>query len=143
MDKILVSRCLMGEICRWDGKTLDDIVSERLKSYQIFAICPEMEGGLSCPRPRAEINEIDGNAVLDGLARVKDEKGQDITGNFLRGAQVALDLAMRLGLGKAVLKDKSPSCGVKSVYIGGVLCPGMGVTAALLARHGVEVISSE
>jgi uncharacterized protein YbbK (DUF523 family) len=143
VERILLSRCLTGELCRWDGQMLSDDISDLLRDCEIFAICPEMDGGLSCPRPRAEIERHDGNAVLEGVARVRDEKGCDVTGNFLNGAQNALNMALKYGIRKAILKDKSPSCGVKSIYIGGVLCPGIGVTSALLKRHGVEVISSE
>jgi uncharacterized protein YbbK (DUF523 family) len=139
MKKCLVSKCLTGELCRWDGKRLDNSIMERLKGYEIYPVCPEMEGGLPCPRPRAEIADGDGDYVLDGLARVKDDKGNDVTFSFLQGAQCVLNLALKHNIKKAFLKEKSPSCGVNVIYNNGRLVDGVGVTAALLIRHGVKV----
>jgi uncharacterized protein YbbK (DUF523 family) len=139
----MVSRCLIGQLCRWDGKILADNISGQLKEYEIYPICPEMDGGLPCPRPRAEISNNDGFTVLDGLTAVKDDTGRDVTMNFLRGAQRALNLALSLGIKKAILKEKSPSCGVELIYRGRIVCPGRGVTTALLIRHDLEVISGE
>ncbi len=140
MEKILVSACLLGKVCRWDSKKLDDNISESLKDFEIIGICPEIEGGLPCPRPRAEIKDGGGEFVLDGIARVINEEGDDVTNSFLKGAQAALNAALLHDIKKAILKDKSPSCGVKYIYRNGSLAPGMGVAASLLKRHGIEVI---
>jgi uncharacterized protein YbbK (DUF523 family) len=143
MEKILVSRCLMGELCRWDAKQINSPIMERLTEYQIYSICPEMEGGLPCPRPKAEITGGDGYDVLDGSARVKDEMGNDVTGMFLQGAKITVNLAISQNIKKAFLKEKSPSCGVSFIYKEGRLSGGVGVTTALLIRNGLEVISVE
>jgi uncharacterized protein YbbK (DUF523 family) len=143
MEKVLVSRCLTGELCRWDVKQLNSPVMENLKEFQICSVCPEMEGGLPCPRPKAEIIGGDGYDVLDGSARVKDEMGNDVTGMFLQGAKITVNLAISQNIKKAFLKEKSPSCGVSFIYKEGHLTGGVGVTTALLIRNGVEVISVE
>ncbi len=143
MEKVLVSRCLLGERCRYDARLLDGSYEERLKGFETYSICPEMDGGLPCPRSRAEIEKGDGNDVLDEFSKVKDDKGTDITASFLNGAKAALNLALTLGIKKAILKEKSPSCGVNMIYIRGHLTSGIGVTAALLKRNGLELVSIE
>ncbi len=143
MDRILVSACLLGKVCRWDAKKLERDISESLNGFQVFGVCPEIEGGLPCPRPKAEIKGGGGEFVLDGTARVIDEEGCDVTISFLRGAQAALNLAMINDIKKAILKGKSPSCGVNFIYRNGSLVPGAGVAASLLKRHGIEVIPAQ
>ncbi|HBC46518.1 MAG TPA: DUF523 domain-containing protein [candidate division Zixibacteria bacterium] len=143
MEKVLVSRCLMGELCRWDAKQVNSSALERLTEFQIFSVCPEMDGGLPCPRPKAEIIGGDGYDVLDGSARVRDDMGNDVTDMFLKGAKNALNTAIEQNINKAFLKEKSPSCGVKFIYNEGHLSNGVGVTTALLIRYGVEVVSVE
>jgi len=105
--------------------------------------CPEQLGGLPTPRPKAWLLGGDGREVLEGRARVVNERGEEVTENFLRGAKEALKLAQVLGAKRAVLKSKSPSCGVTKVYIAEgeepALRPGMGVAAALLSREGLEL----
>ena len=140
MERVLVSRCLLGEPCRWDGMRLDSNLKEILKNHEIFSICPEVDAGLPCPRPKAEIARGDGYDVLDGVSIVIDGNGRDATASFLKGAQIALNLCLVNDIKKAILKDKSPSCGVNYIYIDGKLSAGLGVTAALLTRHGVEII---
>jgi uncharacterized protein YbbK (DUF523 family) len=143
MEKVLVSKCLAGERCRWDAKQLDSPTQELLKELQIYSVCPEMEGGLPCPRPKAEITGGDGYDVLDGSAKVIDDMGIDVTGMFLQGAKNVLNIAINQNINKAFLKEKSPSCGVSFIYNGGHLTGGVGVTTALLLRNGMEVISVE
>ncbi len=109
---------------------------------RIAAFCPEVAGGLGTPRQPAEIVGGDGNAVLDGRARVVNCDGVDVTEQFIAGAHSALDAANQAHAKLAVLKSKSPSCGRRRVYDGsfsGTLTAGQGVTAALLSRHGIEV----
>jgi uncharacterized protein YbbK (DUF523 family) len=143
MEKVLVSKCLTGEICRWDAKQVNSPAIEQLQEFQICSICPEMGGGLPCPRPKAEIIGGDGYDVLDGLATVNDDLGNDVTGVFLQGAKIALNLVIKYDIKKAFLKEKSPSCGVGFIYNGGRPRSGVGVTTAMLFRQGVEVISVE
>ena len=102
-------------------------------------LCPEELGGLPTPRPRAEIRGGDGADVLDGRARVIDEHGKDLTEAFIRGAEEVVRRAKESGARLAILKEKSPSCGVKRIYSGGELTKGMGVTTAALVRAGITV----
>ncbi|MFI1827021.1 DUF523 domain-containing protein [Streptomyces sp. NPDC020412] len=143
MAKILVSACLQGVPCRFDGrdKAAPEVV-EAIGGRDVVAFCPEVAGGLETPRRPAELVGGDGHAVLDGRARVVDDAGRDVTGAFVAGARRALEAARRAGCEEALLMPRSPSCGRGVVYDGGFsgrLTEGDGVTAALLGRHGIEV----
>ncbi|WP_124727857.1 DUF523 domain-containing protein [Staphylospora marina] len=147
MDKKIVSACFAGLHCRYDGKhnRVEEIV-ELIRSGEAIPVCPEQLGGLKTPRPPAEIVGGDGDDVLDGKARVVDNRGNDVTEQFLRGAREALALAKAVGAKHAILKEKSPSCGSCAIYDGtfsGRKKPGAGVTAALFRRHGIRVESEE
>ena len=103
-------------------------------------------GGLSTPRPAAEIVGGDGKAVLDGTAQVVTADGEDKTEAFLAGAYRALAIARAHRATHAILKSKSPSCGCGKIYDGsftGSLTDSDGVTAALFRRHGIEIITEE
>ena len=143
--KILVSACLLGVNCRYDGgNSRNENAVKRHKLEEFVPVCPEEAGGLPTPRPPVEIVGGDGNDVLDGKAKVMTADGEDKTEAFLKGAQHALKLAQSQGATRVVLKSKSPSCGCGTIYDGtfsGTLIVGDGVTAALLKRHGIEVIS--
>jgi len=107
--------------------------------------CPEQAGGLTTPRSPSEIIGGDGMDVLQGKARVINDKGEDVTEAFVKGAEEALKLARLIGADTAILKSKSPSCGTKCVYDGtfsGKLREGMGVTAALLLSEGIKILDS-
>jgi len=137
--KALISRCLLGAACRWDGNRLKNNKLIKLDRFETIAVCPEMDGGLPCPRPAAEIVDGDGFYVLDGKSRVIDIEGRDVTDNYLRGAQKALNAALQNGAESAYLKDNSPSCGITRIVQGQLNVPGMGVTAALLRRHNIRL----
>jgi uncharacterized protein YbbK (DUF523 family) len=145
--RILVSACLLGEKVRYHGGDafLDDPILERWRrDGLIVAICPEVEGGLSTPRPAAEIQGGTGEAVIRGLAFVRRGDGGDVTDAFLRGAVAAVSLARAHGIRIALLKDLSPSCGSTSTYDGsftGRRVPGEGVTAAALRHAGIRVFN--
>jgi uncharacterized protein YbbK (DUF523 family) len=147
MNKILVSACLLGEPVRYHGGDAvcrHAILLRWRDEGRLVPICPEVWGGLPVPRPAAEIRGGGGGAVLDGLGRVVDQGGRDVTDLFLKGARLALEAAEREGVRLAILKDKSPSCGSRTVYDGtfsGTFRPGSGVTAALLERHGIRVFT--
>jgi uncharacterized protein YbbK (DUF523 family) len=131
---ILVSACLMGLPCRYDGKTCipSQEVMDLVKEGRAIPICPEQLGGLPTPRPPAEISK----------AIVINSKGEDVTENFLRGAEISAKLARLFGAKLAILKDKSPSCGSTLIYDGsfsGQLIEGEGITTALLKKEGVTV----
>jgi uncharacterized protein YbbK (DUF523 family) len=146
MDKILVSRCLLGHRVRYDAGASGpfDQLQQWLDEGRIVPLCPEVAGGLPTPRAAAEIPGGQGAQVLDGDAAVITSDGEDVTVQFLSGAYQALELVRENGIRIAVLKANSPSCGNLLTYDGtfsGVKVPGEGVTAALLRRHGVRVFS--
>lgn len=144
---VLVSACLAGRHCRFDGgANLDDEVARLVAEGRAILVCPEADGGLPTPRPPAEIVGGTGDDVLDGRARVVTADGADVTAAYLAGAQVALEAARQAGATRAILKARSPSCGVGHIYDGSFTRtrrPGEGVTAALLRRSGIEVVSDE
>ena len=147
MDSYLVSACLLGICTRYDSGSCPICQLIQLAAQGLAVpFCPEVAGGLPVPRPPAEIVGGDGQAVLDGQARVLTIAGEDVTEAFLAGARQALKAAQRLGIRQAVLKDDSPSCGCSRIYDGtfsGCMVSGQGVTAALLQRNGITVLSEE
>jgi uncharacterized protein YbbK (DUF523 family) len=144
---VLVSACLAGRACRFDGSANpDDFVSRLVAAGRAVLVCPEVDGGLGTPRPPAEIVGGSGDDVLAGRARVVTADGSDVTRAYIAGAQRALEEARRSGAKVAMLKARSPSCGRGAVYDGTfsrTLTAGDGVTAALLRREGIEVLSDE
>ena len=109
-------------------------------------VCPEEDGGLGTPRPAAEIQGGDGSDVLEGRARVVTEAGVDVTEEYLAGARIALDRARSAGATTAILKARSPSCGKGCIYDGTFTrtpIEGDGVTAALLEREGIHVLTEQ
>lgn len=148
MQKVLVSRCLLGHRVRYDGGAHGPF--EQLARWQaegrVVALCPEVAGGLPTPRAPAEIPGGQGAQVLDGRRAVLTIDGEDVSAAFLAGAQQALALVQAQGIRLAVLKARSPSCGNRENYDGSfsaVKVAGEGVTAALLRRAGVQVFSEE
>ena len=131
---------MLGVRCRFDGR--DKLMPElgaALEGRRVIAVCPEELGGLGTPRPACNLEGGDGERVLRGAARVIDAAGTDRTTEFVRGAREALARVLEAGANEAVLKDKSPSCGVARVYQGGRVRPGRGVFAALLEKNGIAV----
>jgi uncharacterized protein YbbK (DUF523 family) len=144
----LISACLLGADCTYRGShEARPALASVLAGRTVVPICPEVAGGLGCPRPRAEIEGGDGEAVLDGGAHVRTEDGSDVTDAYVRGARRAVDLARETGAEIAVLKSMSPSCGPCGVYDGthsrSVAQDGLGVTAAALRRAGLTVVDEE
>ncbi len=147
--RILVSACLLGEPVRYDGRCkkfnypqLDELV----KQDRVIGFCPEVAGALAVPRDAAEIQAGDGFAVLDSLARVVTSNGQDVSDCFLQGAHQALALCQQHAIRVAVLTEFSPSCGSSQIYDGSFKrsrIPGVGVTTALLQRHGISVFNQD
>ena len=146
MPKILISACLLGQKVRYDGK--DNLQSHQqlqawIKAGDVISICPEMAGGLPTPRPPAEIEHgITAKEVLNGKGKIITINGGDVTAEYLSGAQKTLALAKQHNIHVAILKARSPSCGSKHVYDGNYtrsLVEGMGVAAALLTQHGIQV----
>lgn len=142
----LVSACLLGFQCRYDGKTASEPARKRLKilsNEKLIPICPEESGGLGTPRLPAVIHGTDGKSVLDGTGRIINEEGQDVTDAFKKGAFTALQAAQAHGATHACLKARSPSCGVGETHTADGLVKGDGVTAALLRREGLHVFNDE
>jgi len=146
MEKILVSRCLLGHRVRYDGGASGpfDLLEQWIEEGRVVPLCPEVAGGLPTPRAAAEIPGGQGGEVLDGTAAVITTDGEDVSAQFLEGARQALELVQKHGIRVAVLKANSPSCGNLLTYDGtfsGTKVNGEGVTAALLRRHGVQVFN--
>lgn len=133
--KVLVSACLLGVNCRYNGVPVEDrAVTELLKREDItlIPVCPEQLGGLPTPRKPSERK---GDLVVSS-------EGEDRTVAFTRGAEETLRIAKLYGCEVAILKERSPSCGSNRIYDGsftGTVVPGEGVTAELLRRNGVTV----
>jgi uncharacterized protein YbbK (DUF523 family) len=144
---VIVSACLAGRACRFDGSSnQDDEVGRLVAEGRAILVCPEEDGGLSTPRPPAEIVGGDGTDVLAGRAQVMTRDGRDVTAAYLGGANHALAEARRTGASAAVLKARSPSCGKGCVYDGSftrTTRDGDGVTAALLQSEGIAVVTDE
>lgn len=144
---VLVSACLAGRACAYDGNARpDDVVLELVRSGRAVLVCPEDEGGLGTPRPASEISGGTGEDVLDGRALVVTRDGTDVTDAYLAGAELAVSRALKQGCTSAVLKARSPACGCGAVYDGSftkVLRKGDGVAAAALRRAGLQVVTDE
>ena len=132
--RVLVSACLLGVACRYDGQSKAyPLVDELCRRYEVVPVCPEIMGGLPTPRTPAERRND----------RVVTKNGGDVTEQYRRGAEEVLRLAQKLGCRIAVLKERSPSCGSGQVYDGSftaALTEGFGVAAELLQRAGIRVI---
>ncbi len=144
---ILVSACLAGLDSKYNGKSnYNEYVEKLVREGKAIMVCPEQMGGLPTPRDSCEIVCGDGGDVLSGKSNIIDSKGQDQTEKFLKGAEETLKVGKLYNINKAILKSKSPSCGVDKIYDGtfsGKLIEGNGVTAELLKRNGFEVITEE
>ncbi len=140
---IVVSACLAGINCRYDGGNSGlGKVRELVRSGRAVPVCPEQLGGLPTPRIPSEIRGGDGRDVLAGKAFVVNSKGEDVTSCYIRGAGEVLGIARLVSAGEAVLKDKSPACGAGSILRGGAPVKGPGVCAAELIKNGITVINS-
>ena len=137
MERILISACLVGDNVKYDGgNNKNPLISKLLEKYELVPFCPEVEGGLPTPRHPSEQR---GEQVINDI-------DEDVTDEFNKGADLALNICLYLKITKAILKERSPSCGVHSIYDGTFsrkVIPGMGVTAALLKRKGITVYSED
>ncbi len=132
---VLISACLLGVACRYDGVSKKyDGIENLIGKYNLIPVCPEIMGGLKTPRNPAEIV---------GECVVCDD-GADVTAQYLKGANEALRLAKMFSCKLAILKANSPSCGNAKIYDGTfthTLIDGMGMTARLLSANGIKVIN--
>jgi uncharacterized protein YbbK (DUF523 family) len=141
---IIVSACLLGTKCRYDGEgRSDESALSMIPRETLIPVCPEQLGGLSTPRPPSEIVKGNGLDVLNGTATVIDSEEHDVTASFLQGAREAIRIAKLFNIRVAIMKEKSPSCGVFHIKQKGKRADGPGVTSALFVQNGIEVISSE
>lgn len=142
---IIVSACLAGAPCRYDGRAKPDpAIVAAAQRGEVIPLCAEVLGGLYTPRAPAEIVDGDGSDVLAGTARVMTNAGADVSEAFVAGAERVADEAVALGATHAILQDRSPSCGCGQIYDGtftGELIDGDGVTAAALRRRGITLES--
>ena len=146
-EKVMVSACLAGERCAYDGNhRLRPEIAQLAGSGKAVSFCPERLGGFGIPHEPSEILGGDGSDILSGKGRVVFRSGQVVSVLFLRGAGLSLALARANGIRRAILKARSPSCGCGRIYDGsftGHLRDGYGVTAALLKKNGIEVVTDE
>ena len=137
MERILISACLVGDDVKYNGgNNYNPKIRKLLEKYELVPFCPEVEGGLPIPRHPCEQR---GEQVVNDL-------GEDVTDNFINGAELALNICLYLKIKIAVLKERSPSCGTKTVYDGTfshTIKEGMGVTAELLKRKGIAVYNED
>lgn len=144
---ILISSCLLGNPARFDGQAKPcQLLTKYKDSGHFLPICPECAGQLPIPRPPAEIQKGNGADVWQNRCRVLDRNGLDVTENFCKGAIVCAKLAKKYKITAAILKERSPSCGVHAVYDGSfskTALPGQGVAAAYLAAQGYKLYSEE
>ena len=135
MEKLIISACLYGMECKYCGGSnalADDTLKKLKERYELFTVCPEVDGGLSTPRPPAE-------RIGDKVINIE---GRDVTEEYLRGANLALEKAKAHGCKKALLKELSPSCGSGKIYDGTfshTVIDGDGVTAELFRKNGIEL----
>ena len=135
MERLLVSACLLGHPCKYSGgdNRMSGDALRRLKDkYILIPVCPETAGGLGVPRAPSERRG----------ARVHNSRGEDVTAQYRRGAETAVRLAARFDCQKALLKERSPSCGNGRIYDGsfsGRLTEGMGVAAERLREAGLTL----
>ena len=136
-EKILISACLIGLNCKYNGGNNENSkLVELMKEKDLVPICPEQLGGLKTPRVSAERKQ----------EKVITKEGVDVTKEYQKGAEEVLNLAKKLNIKKAILKSRSPSCGIDEIYDGTfshTLIKRDGVTAELLKKNGIEVISSD
>ena len=135
--KILVSGCLLGENCKYNGGyNYSEKVAEYIKGHEVISVCPECLGGLPTPRVPAEI--------VNGV--VTNREGQNVDAEFRKGAEIALEIAQKEQIDVAILQSRSPSCGVKQIYDGtfsGTRIDGQGVYARLLKENGIPMMDVE
>jgi uncharacterized protein YbbK (DUF523 family) len=144
-SKVLLSACLAGVNCVYDGTNkLHPVFAGIYKKGDAVLFCPEALGGMKVPHSPSEISGGDGLDVIEGRGSVFSKDGKEVTVYFVKGARKTLELAVKKGIKKAVMKSKSPSCGCGRIFDGTFtkkLVSGYGVTAALLKQNGIVVVS--
>jgi len=144
----LISACLLGLRCAWSGddRYINNRSVELARLETLIPVCPEQLGGLPTPRAPQEIQGGTGGDVLNNKCRVINKDGQDVTREFIKGAEETLKIARQLNIKEFIAKFRSPSCGCGQIYDGtfsSQLTDGDGVTTELLRRNGIKIISEE
>ena len=144
----LISACLLGIKCAWDSQDnyKSDKAIDYLNSETLMPVCPEQLGGLKTPRAPQEIQGGTGEDVLNRKCKVININGEDVTQEFINGAEETLKIVRLFHIEEFIGKSKSPSCGCGQIYDGTFsrkLIDGDGVTTALLKRDGISVITEE
>jgi uncharacterized protein YbbK (DUF523 family) len=142
--KVLISACLLGKNCRYNG---GHSKLNELNKFDVewIPVCPEESGGLGTPRPSAEMQE-NAETILNGKGKIITNKGKNVTAEFIQGAEQSLQLGLGAEVKIAVLKSKSPSCGIGKIYDGSftkILKTGDGIFAHLCRENDIECISSD
>lgn len=141
---IIVSACLVGKRCRYNGEDRAHAgVLRFLRGKNYLAVCPEKLAGWGVPRPPVEFHGGGAMKVAEGKAGIVDDRGRDRTASLLRGVNRALGRAVSSRAREAILKEKSPSCGVAKVYRNGKLARGEGMFTYWLRRCGIKTRSEE
>ncbi len=144
---ILVSACLLGEKCKYNGENnYNPQLIRYLHGRGYIGACPETLGGLTAPRQPAELQGGDGEDFWAGKATVMDQDGCDLSTEFAAGAAMVLQICRDHQIQLAILKESSPSCGSSCIYDGTFShkrIPGCGVCAALLKQNGIRIISEK
>ncbi|MCK5683463.1 DUF523 domain-containing protein [bacterium] len=143
---MVVSSCLIGIENNYKGKSKysSRLLNNLVKNGYCYYVCPEVFGGLTTPRNPSEIKGGTGADVINNSCKVISSKGVDVTAQFIRGSQMSLDFINRFDVKTAILKSKSPSCGVHKIYDGtfsNTLIDGPGVFTALLSSKDFKIIS--
>ena len=140
-EKILVSACLLGENCKYNGKNnKNEKIINFLRDKEVILVCPEVMGGLTTPRLKSEI------LVNENDLKVINEENDDVTDYFVKGAIKSLQKAINSDVKLAILKEKSPSCGFRKIYNGnfdGTIVSGSGVFARLLMENNIKILTEE
>lgn len=141
---ILVSACLLGLDSRYNGVCKkNSIVLDFLSNgrWTIIPVCPEQLAGLPTPRPASQFSTGDGDSVLAGSGSVVNSRQENMNTHFVKGAEQTATIAELNSCSQAILKERSPSCGVHQVYRNNEIVEGCGVTTALLSKYGISVFS--
>ena len=142
--KVLISACLLGKNCRYNGGHSQLNELNKL-DVEWIPVCPEESGGLGTPRPSAEMQE-NAETILNGKGKIITNKGKNVTAEFIQGAEKSLQLGLEAEVKIAILKSKSPSCGIGKIYDGSftkILKTGDGIFAHLCHENNIECIPSD
>lgn len=143
-DVIVVSACVVGVPCRYDGQhRASQHVDAALVGKRVVPVCPELLANMGVPRPTMAFRTQDLEQLFENKTGLIDSEGKDRTAELLLGVQQAVDVALGAGAREAILKERSPSCGVRQVYVMDRLVSGRGLFTASLEKHGIRCRSDE